>query len=212
MPDTNGLPDSKTPNPDTGILRKILGSVTSFSKEILQNFIGLFQKTPLGKSRFYEIDEDRFVKEGARIIAEHMKAYEKCLIITFDIETRDLHDAILRHGVNPKRLYYIDCISYNQGHGTPPVPNIFCTNRPEDFENIYMYTVVHEFLMKTKNACVFIVRLSNLLKFTSFDEIGVFLEWYRRKLEDDKMPLIQLYPKSGDNMLKGIVKRNLNIS
>jgi len=134
------------------------------------------------------------------------------LAITFDYKTRELARYLEIHGIDTeKKLYFIDCISYNQGKGSPPVPNLVCLNKPDDFENLFYYTIIQLRQMDSSNNFIVIIAPNNLLEFSDYNEIGVFFKWYSQKLERQGIPIIFLYKESGDrifrNILEGLVKK-----
>jgi len=173
------------------------------------NFFNFYKKKRIKEyPLLFELSGRYFNTESADIIKNMFAKHNMGLIITFDYKTRDLAATLKNSGINPeKKLHFVDCVSYNQGKGAPPVQNLFCINKPDDFENIFFYSIIQLERMNSNYSFIAILAPETLLNFTIYDEIGVFFKWYFEKLSKQQIPIIFLYKKTGDKILKNILRR-----
>ena len=134
------------------------------------------------------------------------KYYKKGFIITFDTETRDLSEKLNKKGIDPEDLHFIDCISYYIGKGTPPVVNLTCISKPNDFDNLFYYSLI--FLKKIKNpSYIIIIAPHTLLDYSNCNDIGMFLKAYIDRMEEEGLSIILIDKEHEDKTLKNILLR-----
>jgi hypothetical protein len=206
--------DEKSIKSELNIVEQLMGKLGDASKgikDIAGNIFGLFKKVIIKeKSSLYEVSDEDFISDCADVIEDQFYKHEKCLIINFDVNSRDLAYEIKDRKIDVNsNVFFIDTVSYSKGLGAPPLLNLIPLNKPTDFENIHYYTVMQLEKMKTDKPFIVFVSINNLLKYSDYNEIGVFLRWYYDKLKDDDIPLFFVYKKSGDPMLKSIITRLL---
>jgi len=195
--------DEKPMIEEIGIVKKVFLKFSDAAKYIGNYF--LFNKRP-AKPKLIIFGVKNFLDECAEEIANLTKVNSKGLIISYDYRTRDLAGKIEAKDIDVGRdLYFIDCISYNQGKGTPPVKNIFSINKPDDFEDVFYYSVVQLERMESRTAFIALIAPNTLLKFTDSNEIGVFLRWYLDKMTQHNVPVYIFLKQTGDPVLENII-------
>jgi hypothetical protein len=128
------------------------------------------------------------------------------VIVTFDLRTREISDELKRRNADvEKNVYFVDCISYSTGQGTPPVFNCIALNHPDEFENIFFYTVIQLEKITSDTTFVAIIAPYTLLKYTDMNEIGVLFKWFKNQLDNIGIPMIFIYKQNEERLLENIL-------
>jgi len=186
-----------------------LGNFSGTFKEMFSNMFTFFKKRKLPRPLdLMEVSDKKPLDQVAKIITKELSFSKNVLVITFDTRTRALAALIKDKEIDiEKRVYWVDAVSYNLGLGAPPVFNLFCINKPTDFENIFYYSVMHIDKMEVDPITCFVVFPHLLLKDIDYNEIGVFFRWYTEKLVSLGIATIFIYRKSADQILNSILSR-----
>ncbi|MBR9699677.1 hypothetical protein GOV09_04430 [Candidatus Woesearchaeota archaeon] len=198
------------------LVDKIIKKVGTLSEEWQGNVHGFFRKYAVRElPKIFMVDEYNLVQEAADVAVEMLASNDKVLIITFNTETRDLVDNISKAGVETDdRVFVIDTMSIKQGYGTPPVKNLYCINNPTDFDEIFVYANLLMERMKGSTITAIMVAPHELMKLTDFygmktdyNDVGIFIQWFFDRLAERDIPLMFVYPKTGDRILAEMIKR-----
>lgn len=201
--------DDKEIKTEKSIIEETFNKIGKVSKSLVVTVFDFLRKT-LGKepSMIYLVSDEELISDTILIIEDLLSRNNRGLIVTFDLRTRDLAEKLKSKGIDiEKRLYFLDCISYYSGKGAPPVFNLFCMNKPDDFENIYYYSLIHLKKMNVSTSFVVMIAPNVLLKYSDYNEIGIFFNWFFDKMREQEVSPIIIYPKKGDPILMRILAR-----
>jgi hypothetical protein len=170
-----------------------------------------FEKFPkafkrIEPSKLFVVAEEEFVEETSTIMEELIYRNKQGVIVTFDLRTREISDELKRRNVNvEKDAYFVDCISYASGQGTPPVFNCIALNHADEFENIFFYTIIQLAKIESDTTFVAIIAPYALLKYTDLNEIGVLFKWFKDQLNNIGIPIMFIYKQNEDQFLENVL-------
>ncbi len=111
------------------------------------------------------------------------------IIVSFETELRDLYDEVKKREGDTSKLSVIDAISIISGRGTPPISKMIALYKPDDFNDIAVYSKLLMNRVGMKNVAVVFLSIYNLKEFQNDDEIGVFLQTYYKMMRRKKIPV-----------------------
>jgi hypothetical protein len=191
---------------EVSILKKLVRRLGKISEGIFGNVFDVVRKfKSKEESAFYTAPENEFVKFSADIVSDILSRNEQGLVLTFDLRTRELAEKIKSNGLNTANLFFLDCISYFLGKGTPPIHNVISLNRPDDFENLFYYTLIQLRRLNTFIPFLIVIAPHKLLKYQDYNEVGLFFKSFTDKFKKKGIPVIFIYPDSADPILKRIL-------
>ncbi|MBR9699676.1 hypothetical protein GOV09_04425 [Candidatus Woesearchaeota archaeon] len=191
--------------------KKIHAKFGKASQTLIKEFHELYRKVDSkSRSHLYYVSSENFIKDCANIIEESYNQGKYQIIVTFDLRTRDLAFNLKDRGIDLEEwLHFVDCISYATGHGAPPVFNLFCLNQPDEFENIFYYTIMHLLKLYPENTTVSVISPSTFLNYSNYNDVGVFFHWFIEKLNERGINVNLLYREDADNILHDILQREV---
>jgi hypothetical protein len=197
--------DDKPIKTEITLIKQIIGRLGDISGSVSDFFRRISLKE---KSRLYLISDEEFTDQGIKIISNFTIYERKSLILTFDDNTRDISDGLSKKGIDVmQNIFFIDAISYSQGNGSPPVPNLTSLNTPNDYENMFYYSQIQLKNLEAESKFIIVISPGELLKFSDYNEIGTFFQPYVREMEKNSVPVIFLMKKSSDKILRDIIVR-----
>jgi hypothetical protein len=198
--------DDKPIKSEINILKNIISKFSDLSDGVFGGVFDLIRRFKVKESSIlHEVSNKSFIEESAMIISDLISRNSNGLIVSFDLRVRELSEKITALGINLHDLFFIDCVSYCQGKGTPPVFNIMALNSRDDFENITYYSLIQLRIMTTLSPFVIILSPHTLLDISDYNEIGMFFQVYVSTLERKGIPIIFIYDETADPILKRIL-------
>jgi hypothetical protein len=198
--------DDKPIKDEITVIKKIMVKLGDISDGVFGGIFDFVRKlSTKERSDFKEVSHEGFVKESSEIISDILERNNSGLVISFDYRLRDIVDHIRDYKNQISKLFFIDAISYCQGKGTPAVPKIISMNKPDDFENLSYYTLIQLRIMSTVSAFVLVLSPHELLKYTDYNEAGVFFKSFVDRLNAKGIPVLFIYDDSADPIFKRIL-------
>lgn len=121
------------------------------------------------------------------------------LVITFEPNIRDLMLTLdYKKKINIDKIRIIDAVSIASGRGTPPVQHLITLYRPNNFNDIEIYSNLILKGLDYDNVGVVLLSLHHLGQYEDWNEIGMFLKVYTDLMNRFKVPQFIIVPKSDE--------------